>query len=92
MKPFLSFIENNNTFKKKLFPDSNEVEKIIIADASELLNPKNHYRIRAPKDSLMQMTWKVKCNNENIWGLTARLLVTLSAGLNLRKFPICKDI
>ena len=32
----------------------------------------------------MNMTWKVKYKNENIWGLTARLLVTLSAGFNLR--------
>ena len=30
--------------------------------------------------------------NENIWGLTARVLVTISAGLNLRGYPPCDDI
>ena len=34
----------------------------------------------------MEMTWKVEYENENIWGLTARILVTISAGLNLRSF------
>lgn len=92
VKPFLSIIQNNRTFKKKLFPDQHEVDKIIIADASILLNPNNHFRIKAPKNSSMEMTWKVKYNNENIWGLTARLLITLSAGFKLRKFPSCNDI
>ena len=40
----------------------------------------------------MEMTWKVEYENENIWGLTARILVTISAGLNLREFPPCDDI
>ena len=34
----------------------------------------------------------VKYKDENIWGLTARLLVTLSAGFNLREYPPCNDI
>ena len=92
VKPFLSVIQNNRSFKNKLYPDQNEVDKIIIADASSLLNPKNHFRVKAPKNSLMKMTWKIKYNNENIWGLTARLLITLSAGFKLRKFPLCNDI
>ena len=92
VKPFLSVIKNYQTFKHKLTPDTNEIEKIIVTDASNLLNPKNQFRIKAPTTSSMQMTWRVKYNNENIWGLTARLLTTLSAGLKLREFPPCNDI
>ena len=91
-KPIISKLNNNVFLEETLKPDLNEIEKIFIADAEELLSPINHYRIKAPENSLMNMTWKVKYKNENIWGLTARLLVTLSAGFNLRGYPPCNDI
>ena len=73
-------------------PSQNEVDKIFVISSKKLLSPINHKRIKAPRGSKMQMTWKVKFKNENIWGLTARILVTISAGLNLRGFPPCDDI
>ena len=92
VKPIISKLNNNVFLEETLKPDLNEIEKIFIADAEELLSPINHFRIKAPQNSLMNMTWKVKYKNENIWGLTARLLVTLSAGFNLREYPPCNDI
>ena len=92
VKPIISKLNNNVSLEETLKPDLNEIEKIFIADAEELLSPINHFRIKAPENSLMNMTWKVKYKNENIWGLTARLLVTLSAGFNLREYPPCNDI
>ena len=92
VKPIISKLNNNVFLEETLKPDLNEIEKIFIADAEELLSPINHFRIKAPQNSLMKMTWKVKYKNENIWGLTARLLVTLSAGFNLREYPPCNNI
>ena len=92
VKPIISKLNNNVFLEEKLKPDLNEIEKIFIADAHELLNPINHFRIKPPQKSLMNMTLKVKYKNENIWCLTARLLVTLSAGFNLREYPPCNDI
>ena len=40
----------------------------------------------------MSMTWAINYNDKSIWGLTARVLVTISAGLGLREFPPCDDI
>ena len=92
VKPIISKLNDKISLEDTLKPDQEEIEKIFIADAKELLNPSNHFRIKAPQGSLMKMTWKVKYKNENIWGLTARLLVTLSAGFNLREYPPCNDI
>ena len=92
VKPIISKLNKNVSLGKKLKPDKNEIDKIFIADANELLNPMNHFRIKAPENSSMKMTWKVKYKNEKIWGLTARLIVTLSAGFNLREYPSCNDI
>tara|TARA_B100001057_G_scaffold480875_1_gene554238 strand:+ start:658 stop:1275 length:618 start_codon:yes stop_codon:yes gene_type:complete len=92
VKPIISKLNDNIFLEEILKPDLDEIEKIFIADAKELLNPINHFRIKAPQNSMMKMTWKVKYKSENIWGLTARLLVTLSAGFNLREYPPCNDI
>ena len=92
VKPIIAKLNDNVILEGILKPDLDEIEKIFIADAKELLNPINHFRIKAPENSMMKMTWKVKYKSENIWGLTARLLVTLSAGFNLREYPPCNDI
>ena len=92
VKPIISKLNDNVFLEEILKPDLDEIEKIFIADAKELLNPINHFRIKAPQNSMMKMTWKVKYKSENIWGLTARLLVTLSAGFKLREYPPCNDI
>jgi hypothetical protein len=70
----------------------NEVEKIFYPKSYYLLSPKFHLREKPPTNSSMFMTWKINYNDENIWGLTARVLVTISAGLGLREFPPCDDI
>ena len=90
--PFLSIIKKGFDFKNKMKPSPKEVDKIFVVNARDLLTPKNQIRIKAPFDSKMKMTWKVNYRNENIWGLTARVLVTISAGLNLREYPPCDDI
>ncbi len=90
--PFLSVIKDGINFKNHLLPDKKEVEKILIVNANNLLKPSNHIRIKAPKNSKMEKTWKVNLQNEIIWGLTARVIVTISAGLTLREYPPCDDI
>jgi len=90
--PFLAVIKNGFDFKNLMVADQNEVEKILVVKAYDLLIPSNQIRIKAPEGSKMKMTWKVPYKNENIWGLTARVLVTISAGLKLREYPPCDDI
>ena len=92
VRPFLALLKKDVDIKNKIIPSKNEVEKIFIIEANKLLSPYNHKRIKAPINSKMKMTWKVNYEKENIWGLTARILVTISAGLNLRGFPPCDDI
>ena len=92
VKPFLSVLREGFDYKVHLKADKNEVEKILIMNVKDLLTPSNQIRINAPKNSKMKKTWKVNFQNENIWGLTARVLVTISAGLNLREYPPCDDI
>ena len=92
VKPFLSVLREGFDYKGHLKADKNEVDKILIINVKDLLTPSNQIRINAPKNSKMKKTWKVNFQNENIWGLTARVLVTVSAGLNLREYPPCDDI
>ena len=90
--PFIATLNKRKDWEKRMKPNPEEVETILICNAYELLNPKKHIRIKAPFDSNMFMTWKIDYKSENIWGLTARVLVTISAGLNLRDYPPCDDI
>ena len=90
--PFLGIIDKDVEPQKFIKPNSNEVEKIWLVKANFLLSPKYQIREKPPLDSSMLMTWKIKYGTENIWGLTARVLVTISAGLGLREFPPCDDI
>jgi hypothetical protein len=78
--------------EKLIKPNSEEVEKFFFAKSNLLLSPKYQIRDKPPVGSSMFMTWKIKYGTENIWGLTARVLVTISAGLGLREFPPCDDI
>ncbi len=90
--PFLAIMKQNSEWESLISPNSNEVEKIFYPKSYYLLSPKFHIREKPPVNSSMSMTWKINYNNENIWGLTARVLVTISAGLGLREFPPCDDI
>ena len=90
--PFLAIMKQNSDWKKLISPNLNEVEKIFYPKSYYLLSPKFHLREKPPINSSMFMTWKINYNDENIWGLTARVLVTISAGLGLREFPPCDDI
>ena len=90
--PFLGIIKSNSNWKKVLNPNLSEVEQIFFPPIIYLLSPKYHLRQKPPTKSSMSMTWKINYNNKNIWGLTARVLVTISAGLGLREFPPCDDI
>ena len=50
---------NNNVFlEEKLKPDLNEIEKIFIADAEELLSPINHFRIKSWEYENKKQTFK----------------------------------
>ena len=90
--PFLGMIKSNSNWKKVLKPNLSEVEQIFFPPINYLLSPKYHLRKKPPINSSMSMTWTINYNNKNIWGLTARVLVTISAGLGLREFPPCDDI
>ena len=90
--PFLGIIKSNSNWKKVLKPNLSEVEQIFFPPINNLLSPKYHLREKPPINSSMSMTWTINYNNKNIWGLTARVLVTISAGLGLREFPPCDDI
>ena len=90
--PFLGIIKSNSNWKKVLKPNLSEVEQIFTPPINNLLSPKYHLREKPPISSSMSMTWTINYNNKNIWGLTARVLVTISAGLGLREFPPCDDI
>ncbi len=90
--PFLAIMKQNSEWESLITPNLNEVEKIFYPKSYYLLSPKFHMREKPPVNSSMSMTWKINYNDENIWGLTARVLVTISAGLGLREFPPCDDI
>lgn len=90
--PFLAIMKQNSEWESLISPNLNEVEKIFYPKSYYLLSPKFHIRDKPPVNSSMTMTWKINYNDENIWGLTARVLVTISAGLGLREFPPCDDI
>ena len=90
--PFLAIMKQNSEWESLISPNLNEVEKIFYPKSYYLLSPKFHKREKPPVNSSMSMTWKINYNDENIWGLTARVLVTISAGLGLREFPPCDDI
>ena len=90
--PFLAIMKQNSEWESLISPNLNEVEKIFYPKSYYLLSPKFHMREKPPVSSSMSMTWKINYNDENIWGLTARVLVTISAGLGLREFPPCDDI
>ena len=90
--PFLAIMKQNSEWESLISPNLNEVEKIFYPKSYYLLSPNFHMREKAPVNSSMSMTWKINYNDENIWGLTARVLVTISAGLGLREFPPCDDI
>ena len=90
--PFLAIMKQNSEWESLISPNLNEVEKIFYPKSYYLLSPKFHMREKPPVNSSMSMTWKINYNDENIWGLTARVLVTISAGLGLREFPPCDDI
>ena len=90
--PFLAIMKQNLKWESLISPNLIEVEKIFYPQSYYLLSPKFHMREKPPVNSSMSMTWKINYNDENIWGLTARVLVTISAGLGLREFPPCDDI
>jgi len=90
--PFIALMKSESNWQNLISPNPEEVEKIFTPKSMELLSPKFHIREKSPIKSSMLMTWRINYNNENIWGLTARVLVTISAGLNLREFPPCDDI
>ena len=90
--PFLAIMKQNSEWESLISPNLSEVDKIFYPKSYYLLSPKFHMREKPPVNSSMSMTWKINYNDENIWGLTARVLVTISAGLGLREFPPCDDI
>ena len=90
--PYIAIMKTSSDWKNIIKPSFEEVEKIFIPTSQELLSPEFHIREKPPIKSSMSMTWKIKYKNENIWGLTARVLVTISAGLGLREYPPCNDI
>ena len=92
VSPFIALMKSESKWQNLIAPNPQEVEKIFTPKSMELLSPKFHIREKPPIESSMLMTWRINYNNENIWGLTARVLVTISAGLHLREFPPCDDI
>jgi len=90
--PFIALMKLEVNWERLIYPNPIEVEKIFCPKSKLLLSPKYHLREKPPIKSSMAMTWRINYNNENIWGLTARVLVTISAGLGFREFPPCDDM
>ena len=90
--PFIAIMKSSSNWKNLIKPNPEEVEKIFVPKSQQLLSPEFHIREKPPIKSSMSMTWRINYKNENIWGLTARVLVTISAGLGLREYPPCDDI
>jgi 8-oxo-dGTP pyrophosphatase MutT (NUDIX family) len=90
--PYIALMKELSNWENLIKPNADEVKKIFIPKSQQLLLPKYHIREKPPIKSSMSMTWRINYENENIWGLTARVLVTLSAGLGLREYPPCDDI
>ena len=90
--PYVALMKTSSDWKNLIKPNSEEVEKIFVPKSQKLLSPEFHIREKPPIKSSMSMTWRINYKNENIWGLTARVLVTISAGLGLREYPPCDDI
>ena len=90
--PYIALMKELSNWENLIKPNADEVNKIFIPKSQQLLLPEYHIREKPPIKSSMSMTWRINYQNENIWGLTARVLVTLSAGLGLREYPPCDDI
>ena len=90
--PYIALMKELSNWENLIKPNADEVKKIFIPKSQQLLLPEYHIREKPPIKSSMSMTWRINYQNENIWGLTARVLVTLSAGLGLREYPPCDDI
>ena len=90
--PYVALMKTSSDWKNLIKPNSEEVEKIFVPKSKQLLSPEFHIREKPPIKSSMSMTWRINYKNEDIWGLTARVLVTISAGLGLREYPPCDDI
>ena len=90
--PYIALMKQLSNWENLIKPNADEVKKIFIPKSQQLLLPEYHIREKPPIKSSMSMTWRINYQNENIWGLTARVLVTLSAGLGLREYPPCDDI
>ena len=90
--PYIALMKKMSNWTNLIKPNADEVKKIFTPKSQQLLLPEYHIREKPPIKSSMSMTWRINCENENIWGLTARVLVTLSAGLGLREYPPCDDI
>ena len=90
--PYIALMKEFSNWENLIKPNADEVKKIFIPKSQQLLLPEYHIREKPPIKSSMSMTWRINYQNENIWGLTARVLVTLSAGLGLREYPPCDDI
>ena len=90
--PYIALMKELSNWENLIKPNADEVKKIFIPKSQQLLLPQYHIREKPPIKSSMSMTWRINYQNENIWGLTARVLVTLSAGLGLREYPPCDDI
>jgi len=90
--PYIALMKELSNWENLIKPNADEVKKIFIPKSRQLLLPEYHIREKPPIKSSMSMTWRINYQNENIWGLTARVLVTLSAGLGLREYPPCDDI
>ena len=90
--PYIALMKELSNWENLIKPNADEVKKIFIPKSQQLLLPEYHNREKPPIKSSMSVTWRINYQNENIWGLTARVLVTLSAGLGLREYPPCDDI
>ena len=90
--PYVALMKTSSDWKNLIKPNSEEVEKIFVPKSKQLLSPEFHIREKPPIKSSMSLTWRINYKNEDIWGLTARVLVTISAGLGLREYPPCDDI
>ena len=90
--PYIALMKELSNWENLIKPNADEVKKIFTPKSQQLLLPDYHIREKPPIKSSMSMTWRINYENENIWGLTARVLVTLSAGLGLREYPPCDDI
>lgn len=79
ISPVLGEIRGEPEFR----PDPGEVERVLVEDVHQLLEPDNHQSVMREHEGKAYQSWVIRHDHEHIWGATARLIVQWSRLLYL---------